>query len=82
MITYWELELWERRLFGHTIVDGRYPDGGHYHVTVDGFGRHKLKFEGKDWFDTTSLDEERRAWHLKVHVAGRRKPVVVRVYPQ
>lgn len=82
MITYWELELRERRFLRHSVVNGRYPDGGYYHTTVEAFGRHMLRFGDGEWFSTSDLKKKRQAWYLKLHIAGRRRPVDLLVYPK
>ncbi len=82
MITYWELELRERKILRHSVVNGRYPDCGYYHVTVEAFGRHTLRFGDRQWFSTSGLKKKRQAWYLKLHIAGRRRPVELLVYPK
>lgn len=83
MITYWELELRERKfLLWNSVVNGRYPDGGYYHTTVEAFGRHTLRFGDDEWFSTSGLKKKKQAWHLKLHIAGRHKSVDLLVYPK
>ncbi|MBN8190345.1 hypothetical protein JF540_27210 [Salipiger thiooxidans] len=81
MITYWELELRERKFLRRSVKNGRYPDGGYYHVTIGAFGRHTLKFGDEEWFSTSGM-KKRQKWYLKLHIAGRRRPVDLLVYPQ
>lgn len=82
MVSYWELELNKRRLLRNTVVNGRYPNEGYCNITIGGHSRHVLKFDDQDWFEWGPAKLAGGAWYLKLHIVGRRLPMVFKVYPK
>ena len=80
MICYWEL-LWQRRrLLKLETVNGRFPQKGYCNITIGAHARHTLEFTEQEYFDWGRAAVKMGKLYLKLHIAGRRNPVLLKVY--
>ncbi len=80
MLSYWEL-LWVKGPWWRSrVTDEKYPDEGYCGVTINPHSRHVLKFEGLEKFSWGKKAEAKGVLYLKLHAAGRRRPLWLKVY--
>lgn len=82
LITYWEL-IWARRILWFNIFElgGEYPDEGYCDITIPAHARHMMPFREENHFKTKrEIDGHRVALYLKLYLAGKSRPVWLRVW--
>jgi hypothetical protein len=80
MISYWEL-LWRRRRYLKLeTTNGRFPLEGYCNITIGAHTRHTLEFTEQEYFDWGHATIKMGKLYLKLHIVGRSKPVLLKVY--
>ena len=80
MISYWEL-LWQRRRFLKLeTTSGRFPQEGYCNITINAHARYTLEFTEEEYFDWGHAAAKMGKLYLKLHIVGRRDPVLLKVY--
>jgi hypothetical protein len=82
LIDYWEL-VWAKRFWGKVKFERciEYPDEGYSNISVDPHSRYSLNFAEARYFNTLrELGGHRVALYLKLHLAGRSKPLWIHIW--
>ena len=80
MISYWELIWRRRRHLKFETTPGRFPQEGYSSITIGAHERHTLEFVEEEYFDWGPTTAKMGKLYLKLHIVGRRRPVLLKVY--
>jgi len=80
IITFWELLFCERKNFRWVPYRTEDPCGYAYDLCIQGHSSKTLKFRGPDHFDWGHKAMAGKRIYLRLHIAGKRKPVTHFVY--
>jgi hypothetical protein len=80
LITYWEL-VWVHRRFGRSIFERMedYPDVGYCNIIVPAYSRYVMSVTDEMHLQS-ELDGHSVALYLKIYLAGRKRPLWLRVW--
>jgi|SRR5882724_5306187 len=80
LINYWILLVMRRNGLRWHSVDCRIINAGDYYVTIGAHDHHTLHFKGKESFAWIPKDNGKARVVLELSVAGRSRPMRLRVY--
>jgi hypothetical protein len=81
IITYWELLWLEKKWFRWKTHNGEFPDNGGEDIKIGGHSSTKLVFRDQYHFSWNEKSLGSSKIYLKLHIAGKSKPVMEKVYP-
>ena len=80
IISYWELLWLKRRYLRLQTNHGTFPNEGYCNITIGAHSRHTLVFSEQEYFDAHQTTADFGNIYLRLHVVGRRKPILLKVY--
>ncbi|TIL40233.1 hypothetical protein [Mesorhizobium sp.] len=81
MVNYWVLEWSKRRWWRkRQVVSTIEPEHGGGSFTISPHSRYALGFADADYFDWGYKTRPGQKLWIKLHIAGRRKPVLLKVF--